>query len=349
MDKISASWGRALISKLRSGRRPISVHNLLKREREGMYFKKHSAAYDGPDPLWLQEPNTPISVESKLPAKHQLRKPPTAAKPGEVPSSNISGIGVREEDGRSNSATVLAGPNAEGGISPAESFPSSYKLGSITPEQAQKSLDQLDSLEKSKPTPGKIGRYAAVGAVSGPAISLMKATIQGKPYFKDATRLGQKLRHVAGESAAGAMTSGLIPIARHRMDQNAEKEKLRAFLHENQPVPRVEPPAKLASFGGALMSAGKKGLHFLEKHEDPIEVGGLAYLAAPNVDNMQAKWRARNAGLVDEKGHPTEHGIEQKRFIKERFHDPVEATGLGVLAAPLAAGRILRGKWGGHA
>lgn len=96
-----------------------------------------------------------------------------------------------------------------------------------------------------------------------------------------------------------------------------------------------------AKFAGALRSFGE----FLHHYENPIEVAGLGYLAAPNLDNMQAKFRARRAGAVDASGHIPEEEIEKRRFIKERFHDPVEATGLGILAAPLVAKRALTGSW----
>lgn len=355
MEKTSASWGRALIPKLRAGRRPISVHKLLSKERNGTYFKKHSAACDGPDPLWLQEPDMRIEVESKLPTKHRLSKAPSVGRPSDVPSSNISGIGAREEDGRSNSVTTLAGPNAEGGISPSESFPSSYKLGSVSPEEAQRSLDQLDALEKSKPTPGKVGRYAAIGAVSGPAISLLKAKIQGKSYFKDAPRLTQKLRHIAGESAASSIGLGLIPIARHQMDQNAEKTKLRKFVAENPVTPRVEPPAKLAGIGSFLahhaptahaehltdlaglgmMAAGSAShLHSQRSGQGEeggpirptaqagLDLGGLAMMAVPTVAALSSLRKGHAPGNLAGEG--------------SRFTNIANLAGLGALAAPTA-------------
>lgn len=86
-------------------------------------------------------------------------------------------------------------------------------------------------------------------------------------------------------------------------------------------------------------------LQTLAKWENPIEVGGLGVLAAPNIDNMIARHRAREAlGLASGEEVP-EEAIEQKRLIKERFHDPIEAGGLGILAAPLIAHRLHSGSW----
>jgi len=101
---------------------------------------------------------------------------------------------------------------------------------------------------------------------------------------------------------------------------------------------------ELEKISGVLGAAGA----FLHKMEDPIEVGGLGILAAPSVDNMVAKWRARRAGLVDPHGKPTEEGIESKRLIKEKWHDPIEAGGLGLLAAPIVGKWVGRNHLGGH-
>ena len=81
---------------------------------------------------------------------------------------------------------------------------------------------------------------------------------------------------------------------------------------------------------------------FIERHEDPLEIAGLGYLAAPNIDNMQAKFRARRAGVADAHGHIPEEEIEKRRFIKERFHDPMEAGGLAALALPNVSKMVLR-------
>jgi hypothetical protein len=88
------------------------------------------------------------------------------------------------------------------------------------------------------------------------------------------------------------------------------------------------------------------GLQTLAKLENPIEVGGLGILAAPNIDNMIAKHRARRALGLARGAEVPEEAIEQKRLIKERFHDPVEVGGLGILAAPLIAHRLHSGGWG---
>ena len=46
------------------------------------------------------------------------------------------------------------------------------KLGAISDDQARRSLDRLDQLDKNKPTPGQVGRYGALGAGAGATSSV---------------------------------------------------------------------------------------------------------------------------------------------------------------------------------
>lgn len=69
------------------------------------------------------------------------------------------------------------------------------------------------------------------------------------------------------------------------------------------------------------------------------EVAGLGVLAAPSIDDMIARVRARRAGA----GH---EDLEKYRLIKEKYHAPFEVAGLGMLAAPYVGKRLATGKWG---
>jgi hypothetical protein len=157
-----------------------------------------------------------------------------------------------------------------------------------------------------------------------------------------------------GAHNVGAFQNGRIPSRDDELPENALHRSPNGF----QPSAQVKfafalpPPAQLREAGQAALAKGKglvnKGLELTHKYEDPIEVGGLAYLAAPNVDNMQAGLRARRAGLGDPDGHVPDHDMDRFRLIKEKNHDIVEATGLGSLAAPLVAKRLRTGSWTGH-
>lgn len=104
------------------------------------------------------------------------------------------------------------------------------KLGAISDEQARRSLDRLDSLEKSKPTMGQVGRYAALGAAAGPAIGAASNVLKGKNPLDFST--GNKMRGVIGEAAKGALGMGAVPLVRSHLDRRAEKSTLRQYMKQ---------------------------------------------------------------------------------------------------------------------
>lgn len=103
---------------------------------------------------------------------------------------------------------------------------------------------------------------------------------------------------------------------------------------------KKEPEEKSASVVGAAKELGTKALKHLEKHEAIHEVAGLGALAVPSIDTLQAKLRARLAG------DKSEHGAEKRKLMGEGAHAATEIGGLGYLAAPVVAKRLLHGKWG---
>lgn len=111
------------------------------------------------------------------------------------------------------------------------------KLGMITPEHAEASLERLQSLEDNKPTVGQALRYGALGALVGPLATGVGDVVKGRPIFTPAERGGKVIpfgRARGGLSAAavGALTGGALPFLRNRLDQSAEKRTLRQFMNE---------------------------------------------------------------------------------------------------------------------
>lgn len=110
-----------------------------------------------------------------------------------------------------------------------------------------------------------------------------------------------------------------------------------AFLSELSKIASVPPlPGNPSRF--------TKLLHHTSHLEDPIEVAGLAALAAPAIDNLQARHRARKAGLADADGHVSEHDMDKFRGMSEGAHEAIDVGGLGVLAAPSLSKMILNRK-----
>lgn len=113
------------------------------------------------------------------------------------------------------------------------------KLAGIQPEEARRSLDRLESLDKNKPNAGQVGRYAALGAAAGPALGVVRNVIEGGKKWHDFG--GHPVRGALAAAATGAIASGAVPLVREELDRKAELHKLKTFMRENSP------PTKMAS------------------------------------------------------------------------------------------------------
>lgn len=102
------------------------------------------------------------------------------------------------------------------------------KVADISHEQARRSLDRLETLERNKPTVGQVARYGGLGALAGPAISAIGNKISGRPVFSGAT-IGKS---IAGEAAKGALAGGAVPLVRSHLDRKAEIGTLRRYMAE---------------------------------------------------------------------------------------------------------------------
>ncbi len=92
---------------------------------------------------------------------------------------------------------------------------------------------------------------------------------------------------------------------------------------------------------GSLASAAKPAASammgkLVKGASGAMEVAGLGMLAAPSIDNIQAKLRTSKGGDVD-----------KKRLIKNKYHDAMEVGGLGVLASPYLRNKIRTGNFDG--
>lgn len=103
LEKMAASHGVASIAKARTGRRPISVANLLKKDSHGKLFKKKADAAGRPQPV-LASSDDAGAV-----------RPPK--KPGDAPSKEDLGA-TRREDGKDFAAITpgLGRENTDVGI-----------------------------------------------------------------------------------------------------------------------------------------------------------------------------------------------------------------------------------------
>jgi len=106
------------------------------------------------------------------------------------------------------------------------------KLGAVSHEEARSSLDRLESLEKSKPTLGQLGRYAAIGAVASPIIGGVADLVEGGPS-RVLGGPGRRLRTIAASATKGALGASVIPIARTALDRHVEMNNLRDYMRQH--------------------------------------------------------------------------------------------------------------------
>lgn len=100
--------------------------------------------------------------------------------------------------------------------------------GPVSKEDAGAALQRYKKLEDAAPTMKQVGRYAGIGAVAAPVATVLKDAISGgKPLLGGA---GNRLRTLAGNAVAGALTSGGIPLVRAHLDREAEKNTLRKYV-----------------------------------------------------------------------------------------------------------------------
>ena len=164
-------------------------------------------------------------------------------------------------------------------------FDELVKLGAVTDEQAQRTLDRLEGLERNRPDLGQLGRYAMVGAVAGPAIKAVGNLIKGRnPLDFGGTHA---VRGALGEMATGALSAGAIPVVRHRLDRRAATSTLRDYLQERSVAPKVA--FQVSQYSGPLsegafkMTSGLPPVRVPPLTASPVEKPKTAGLATtPN-------------------------------------------------------------------
>jgi len=190
----------------------------------------------------------------------------------------ISKMATRELMGKEALDPRITHALAGAGIGAAMALQGKFGAAEITPEQAEESLTRYERLRSQKPTLGQVGRYAGLGAVSAPAIGVLKNYITNGTAGdilakeKNILRLGAVQAHgraLAGMAVAGALGSGAIPLVRAQLDQHAEKQKLRQFMDQYHTQQMQVPDGD----GGELKtsSAGVGASMTASEYSTPIE------------------------------------------------------------------------------
>lgn len=230
-----------------------------------------------------------------------------------------------------------------------------HKLGAVSDEEAVDTLNRLDAMDKSKLTPEQVGRYATIGAVAGPVVGMGRSLIQGKGiagHFGDKhTTFLRRLRHIGGDAAAGAATSGAIPILRSAFDRRAAEQKLHEYMHGATPphvqmppppgddaTPMVEPPVKTAGLKDLWHNV--RSLNAAPAHsagwEHATDVAGLGAMALGSGSHLMGQLKQQKDPSAEESGPISNVG-----------QSALDLGGLATMAVPTIAAlnQLRKGGW----
>jgi hypothetical protein len=107
------------------------------------------------------------------------------------------------------------------------------KTAALSDDDARSAIDRLETLERNKPTLAQLGRYAGIGAVSGPVISGIGDVLH-KGVSNAFGGEGHRLRGIGSRAVVGALGTGVVPLLRQHFDRQAEVKKLRDYLQDKE-------------------------------------------------------------------------------------------------------------------
>lgn len=223
-------------------------------------------------------------------------------------------------------------------------FDELLKLGAVSDEQAQSSLDRLETLEKNKPTVGQVARYGALGAVAGPVIGGVGNALEHGRVYRGK---GNLLANVA----KGAISSGAIPLVRGELDRRAEVGTLKKYVGEGQKT-----AGKVLQFSRKALEQSKRTRHNTDvlRHARLDEKAGKSLgsdplkefqkkLNSPKVYGGVALGGAAMGGLLGA-SRSSDYKAEAKKHPDKKFlqfaakHPALVSAGIGAVAAPVGWG-----------
>jgi len=216
------------------------------------------------------------------------------------------------------------------------------KLSAVSDEEAARALNRYEGLKENRPGLGQIARYSALGAIASPMMTAGEGLIKGeklKNLISTAPGKGS-LRAVAGRAAGGAVGMGLVPIARHMMDQSAERSKLKHYLQEHAQQEKVALVERVARL---LATDIPNTPRLLMKHRNPMELAAL----------QRTVGQAYDSHVTDPLMRVAEHGVKRlpervqglaRKGVKLVAEDPVGTLAANLVPVPGAHPAYVAGK-----
>lgn len=163
------------------------------------------------------------------------------------------------------------------------------KIGAVSDAQARRALKRYEALEGDKPTARQVARYAGLGAVATPAIGALSDVIGGKPS-------GGVRGHLA-RAAAGALTSGAIPLARAHLDRRAEMGTLKKYIGERGLDPAHRGPPTAGKLSAPFEPVEKTARRHIQRALGAVRAArGLAKEVDPRVVQQMQQEGLERAG-----------------------------------------------------
>lgn len=122
------------------------------------------------------------------------------------------------------------------------------KSAAVSVDDARRSLDRLDTLERNKPNIRQVGRYGTIGGLGGAGIGAVGNLIETGSALKGVTPK-EKALNLASSAVKGALGGGALPLLRAHSDRHAEMGTLRKFMNQD----------KVAALGAAPLWRSQAG------------------------------------------------------------------------------------------
>lgn len=187
--------------------------------------------------------------------------------------------------------------------------------GPVSQEDATAALQRYKKLEDAAPTVKQVGRYAGIGAVAAPVATVLKDTISGgKPILGGS---GNRLRTLAGNAVAGALTSGGIPLVRAHLDREAEKNTLRKYIAQSAPPKVASVPAATGLRRVGQVFSGSRVKALTEDSAAAVRKGSDAFKESERKGtraNELIRWAEEMEPLTME---PQRHARANARLYRE--------------------------------
>ena len=242
--KYAVAKGNLQLANSRSGRRPMSVDTLLRKEKDGTLYK-------------TTETIKKAATESGVPLPGSLDQP--AQRKKKPPSSSITPLNY-EPSYPANTEDDYGHPAVETDKEVLGAVPEALEQAAtrvrefmspepVTYADATDAMKRLQKLEAHKLNREDIARAAATGAIVGPLSAIGGGMVTGavpktfREGYRAAARPGVLgalrgagggglgvARTIAGAAAGSAIFGASLPLVSKALERRQEEEKLREYL-----------------------------------------------------------------------------------------------------------------------